>query len=1104
MDRTQVAAPAAAPQPTPGTSRATPSVYTRLGPPTDFMAETAREPPRSWRESWEFPDFRFSRPVEFVPVIQALAKILNFKPPTTTSVQEDSQFSVWATASSRTVVVPTPWESDLVIQAATKSDDRRVVKEASSFGDSTLAKFLPLSEDDEALLEVLELDNEAIVYMRSTQNPDWDPAKPFGPKVPHATKEAEKFAKVSETSAALTARLGIYIQRTQGFISGAFVEREKECQAWQAGLPPPELPSYITDDTLPGAISLANFLTAAITRVAIRQKLEASFDRRVRFMAVALSKGVVPHMAKLRLKELPLTTGTLFAGKWTTTVESTTKAQLLSVTQAQLARDQPGAGRASTDRFRIPFKKGKGSRVGQSKKGKKGGGNSSSSSEDVAAARAAEEAPKRMPTPLIIPPSHPPLSPMQNDRPGPVGGRLRSFAHLWPLVTSDKFGLETVTRGYRIEFTSKPPTTSKVWWTETPKNPSRREDLERGLQSMLDNKAVREIPVSPDTPGFYSPIFLVAKESGGWRPILNLKAFNKFVVPPSFRMETLRTVMDCLGGGGPTKAEHLRTFEGLQLILNVGDLYRFKRRLLSRGRGARAHQIPPVRLQRQSLRGPGAPLRSVDGSQSLYADRKGHRGLPQNSRGRHAPVPRRLVDEESVEIAGRAPPRLDAILGGQTGIPRERGKISTRPHSDSGLPGFDPGSPEYARVPERKENPQGYPPGGLFAGENCPAGKDLAEVSRTLVQPPRVGPHGGSPHAADPADAPRPVNAGLRQPLRAHLSERGNPRRVRMVGVAGQPSGGSTLPASKEGWGGHLGDLVLSGLWSRAWAKRHINWLEPQAVWLTLKHFLPQLQGTAVDVISDNTTTVAYINKVGGTQSPSLCRLALDVWEWCRQHEIFLVASHLSGDRNVLADALSRGTHRHPTEWTLHNAVASAIFQRWPTPHVDLFASEKNHKLPVFFSIRPSPSSSGVNALTQNWDCLYGYAYPPTSLIPRVLRKLRLQPTAQILLVAPFWPSQPWFCQMTSMLTDLPRAISQRDDLLKNAVTGMRYPKPEAMRLTVWPLSTNPSLIAAFQQMLLTRQPEPDENQLAGFMVPVLNTTKDGVWTEVWTPLKRL
>ena len=74
---------------------------------------------------------------------------------------------------------------------------------------------------------------------------------------------------------------------------------------------------------------------------------------------------------------------------------------------------------------------------------------------------------------------------------------------------------------------------------------------------------------------------------------------------------------------------------------------------------------------------------------------------------------------------------------------------------------------------------------------------------------------------------------------------------------------------------------------------------------------------------------------------------------------------------------------------------------------------------------------------------------------------------------------------------DLPEGRSPED--------GMRYPKPEAMKLTVWPLSANPSLTTAFQQTLLTRQPEPDERQLAGFMVPVLDTTKGGAWTEVWT-----
>ena len=78
---------------------------------------------------------------------------------------------------------------------------------------------------------------------------------------------------------------------------------------------------------------------------------------------------------------------------------------------------------------------------------------------------------------------------------------------------------------------------------------------------MLAKRAIRKIPLSTDVPGFYSPIFLVAKESGGWRPILNLKAFNKFVKPPPFRMETLRTVMDCLG---EAHQQRLKTSEHLK------------------------------------------------------------------------------------------------------------------------------------------------------------------------------------------------------------------------------------------------------------------------------------------------------------------------------------------------------------------------------------------------------------------------------------------------------------------------------------------------------------------------------------------------------------
>ena len=121
--------------------------------------------------------------------------------------------------------------------------------------------------------------------------------------------------------------------------------------------------------------------------------------------------------------------------------------------------------------------------------------------------------------------------------------------------------LQTVTKGYRIKFTGNPPRTTEPRCTPIPRNQTWRQDLERGLESMLEKRAIREIPFHTDVPGFYSPIFLVAKESGGWRPILNLKAFNNFVKPLPFRMETLRTVMDCLGEAHQQRlktSEHLR------------------------------------------------------------------------------------------------------------------------------------------------------------------------------------------------------------------------------------------------------------------------------------------------------------------------------------------------------------------------------------------------------------------------------------------------------------------------------------------------------------------------------------------------------------------
>ena len=68
-----------------------------------------------------------------------------------------------------------------------------------------------------------------------------------------------------------------------------------------------------------------------------------------------------------------------------------------------------------------------------------------------------------------------------------------------------------------------------------------------------------------------------------------------------------------------------------------------------------------------------------------------------------------------------------------------------------------------------------------------------------------------------------------------------------------------------NGMGGHSGNQKAQGTWSPLWKLEHINCLELEAVFRTVKHFLPSLKNKNVLIRSDNTTTVQYINKQGGT-----------------------------------------------------------------------------------------------------------------------------------------------------------------------------------------------------------------------------------------------
>ncbi|XP_078311211.1 uncharacterized protein LOC144618622 [Crassostrea virginica] len=117
---------------------------------------------------------------------------------------------------------------------------------------------------------------------------------------------------------------------------------------------------------------------------------------------------------------------------------------------------------------------------------------------------------------------------------------------------------------------------------------------------------------------------------------------------------------------------------------------------------------------------------------------------------------------------------------------------------------------------------------------------------------------------------------------------------------------GVTTDASLTGYGGHLNNQIVQGKWDKRHKHLHINCLEMEAVFLSLKHFQKQIQNKTVLIRCDNTTVVQYINKQGGTKSPRLCYQTWELWNWAIDQNIKLKAAHIAGKSNILADQLSR------------------------------------------------------------------------------------------------------------------------------------------------------------------------------------------------------
>ena len=100
--------------------------------------------------------------------------------------------------------------------------------------------------------------------------------------------------------------------------------------------------------------------------------------------------------------------------------------------------------------------------------------------------------------------------------------------------------------------------------------------------------------------------------------------------------------------------------------------------------------------------------------------------------------------------------------------------------------------------------------------------------------------------------------------------------------------------------------MKTEGLWTPEIQKLHINALKIKAVMFAVKSFTKDMSQVNVHLRVDNTTTMSYINKMGGTKSMDMINISKSLWDYCLSKQITLTAKFLPGIQNQIADAQSR------------------------------------------------------------------------------------------------------------------------------------------------------------------------------------------------------
>ena len=113
---------------------------------------------------------------------------------------------------------------------------------------------------------------------------------------------------------------------------------------------------------------------------------------------------------------------------------------------------------------------------------------------------------------------------------------------------------------------------------------------------------------------------------------------------------------------------------------------------------------------------------------------------------------------------------------------------------------------------------------------------------------------------------------------------------------------------------------------------------------------------------------------------------------------------------------------------------------------------------------KPDPNSFATDAMQQDWNKMFGFAFPPFSLIGRVINKVLRENVEATILVTPTWQTKPWYTLLLRMSLQRPLLLPALLNLLLNPL-GEKHPllKTKSLTLAAWKITGKPWKSKGFQ-----------------------------------------